>query len=505
MTNLGVFVGNLTSEVKQFESWLGKPVGSVLAYTSENDWNNADPGWQIGSQQYLGGSGRRLRWSIPAWPKADGLAQMRRVAGGQEFSRHQGWARACLAQRSGDTDPIYVRTAWELGGEWFPWTQDAKADPEAFKRALNRFYEAFKSVSPRFRTQFDFVPDRMWIVDDVEVGPEWLYPGDQWIDIISQDVYWHPQYDGNDPVAAFARHNTGLKRGLQYCRDFARARGKRLAVPEWGAPGNRPDLNGARFIELMAAWFQASDCEFADYWNSTSAYDGLLSDGQPSATAAALKKLYLEGVGTTVPVPTPGPTPTPTPSPDLNPVMLYAGTGNDVLVLRISQDYHKAAAQYTVRVDGIQIGSTFSASAKHGVASDTLTLRGEWAVGNHTAVITFLNDDWGGTAATDRNLYLDGASLNGIPIGNSTFDMKSNDSYTVPFTKAGTAPPPNPEPPGDLQARIAELETENAALEAEMVRLSADNAQLRTLHEHLLAVERAAKAAVTALSAALNA
>lgn len=307
MTDLGVFCGNDAAQVRAFETWLGKPVGSVLAYTGNNTWGDADPGWMIGGTQFLGATKRRLRWSIPAWPKTDSLAQMRRVAQGLEYTRHQGWARACLAHRGSDSDPIYIRTAWELGGEWFHWTGDAKADPTNFARAVRQFYGAFKSVSQRFKTQYDFVPDRElftnWVGD--------LYPGDDWIDIISQDVYWHSQYDGTDPVAAFARHNTGLKYGLEFCVGFARARSKGLAIPEWGVPGQDGNtLNGAKFIELIADWMRRNNCVFSDYWNSTSAYDGLLSNGNPAGTAAALKKLFTDGIGTVVVPPPPPPPPT---------------------------------------------------------------------------------------------------------------------------------------------------------------------------------------------------
>lgn len=302
MTSLGIFVGNLATEVAQFEGWLGKPVDAVLGYTSEkNGYADADPGWQIGGGTYLGGSGRRIRWSIPAWPETNGLEEMRSVARGDQYARHQGWARKCLDHRAGDTDPIYVRTAWELGGEWFPWTQNAKDDPAAFINAFRKFTDAFRSVSSRFRMQWDVVPDRG------EVTQWW--PGDGWVDIISQDVYWHPQYDGSDAVAAFNRHKSGDAnwRGLDWVVKYATDRGKGVAVPEWGAPGDRNDLAGDVFINEMAKWLKANNAVFADYWNSTSAYNGLLSDGAPTHTANALKKLYTDGITTTQPPAEPPP------------------------------------------------------------------------------------------------------------------------------------------------------------------------------------------------------
>ncbi len=84
-------------------------------------------------------------------------------------------------------------------------------------------------------------------------------------------------------------------------------------------------------------------------------------------------------------------------------------------MLRISQDYWQADAQYSVRVDGIQIGGTFNAGAVHGAGpTDTLTLRGSWAAGTHQVEVRLLNDAWGGSAATDRNLWIDGATYNDV-------------------------------------------------------------------------------------------
>ena len=58
------------------------------------------------------------------------------------------------------------------------------------------------------------------------------------------------------------------------------------------------------------------------------------------------------------------------------PATLEAGTGPDALVLQISQDAYQGNAQYTVKVDGVQLGGTFTASAWHSSGkSDTLTLQ----------------------------------------------------------------------------------------------------------------------------------
>jgi hypothetical protein len=84
------------------------------------------------------------------------------------------------------------------------------------------------------------------------------------------------------------------------------------------------------------------------------------------------------------------------------PLSLSAGSGPDTLVLKINQDAWQGSAQYTVKVDGVQIGGVFTASALRSSGQfDTLTLKGDWKPGAHRVEVNFLNDAWGGSAATD--------------------------------------------------------------------------------------------------------
>lgn len=142
--------------------------------------------------------------------------------------------------------------------------------------------------------------------------------------------------------------------------------------------------------------------------------------------------------------------PTGTTTPDLSPVSLAFGTGPDTLVLKIAQDFWQGSAQYTVSVDGQAYGGTLTASALRGSGSfDTLTLRGDWGE-KVTLSLRFLNDAWGGTPQTDRNLYLLGVSFNGAELGTSADLMSTGQrSFTLtdPTFAAAPSPPPAPPPP----------------------------------------------------------
>ena len=150
---------------------------AVLGYTSGGDnnseWNWPDPGWQIDTTEYVGATRRPIYWSIPMAPDTAGVAEYQQIANGQHNATFAGWARKMLAyaNRIGDSGPIYVRTTWELGGEWFPWTRPARDNPAVFRNAWRQFCAAFHGVSSRFKMVWDVTGNRALPVDQ-------LYPGD---------------------------------------------------------------------------------------------------------------------------------------------------------------------------------------------------------------------------------------------------------------------------------------------------------------------------------------
>ena len=87
----------------------------------------------------------------------------------------------------------------------------------------------------------------------------------------------------------------------------------------------------------------------------------------------------------------------------------------DTLELEISQDVWRGKAAFTVSVDGAQVGGTLRAAARQvDRQHDTLTLRGDWGEGPHVVTVDFLNDAWGGTTTTDRNLHVEAITWNGV-------------------------------------------------------------------------------------------
>ncbi len=133
---------------------------------------------------------------------------------------------------------------------------------------------------------------------------------------------------------------------------------------------------------------------------------------------AGIQSLYGAPAGTPAPIAPPGST--------------------DVFVLQLSEDAWQGDAQFLVSVDGRQVGDVQMVTASHASGQNqAFTLQGAFGAGAHDLAISFVNDAWGGTANTDRNLYVDSVSYNGTALAQGAAALYSNG--TAHFAVGGTA------------------------------------------------------------------
>jgi beta-glucanase (GH16 family) len=115
----------------------------------------------------------------------------------------------------------------------------------------------------------------------------------------------------------------------------------------------------------------------------------------------------------------------------------------DTLALHISEDAWKGDAEFTVSVDGKQAGGDYTASALHSSGdAGTFLLTGDWGSGVSDVAVSFINDAYGGTPETDRNLYVNSISENGVTYAGTTATMDGNGTDT--FAVGGTTPTVTP-------------------------------------------------------------
>jgi Glycosyl hydrolase family 26 len=273
---LGAYNSNSPEKVIQFETWLGRKVDGILGYTGHANWRDYDG--SVGWAAWLWGKiDRRVLWSIPLIPKGASLTE----AAAGNYNKHYRRAAEILAKYRPRDPVLYIRTGWEFNGDWFPWSAHGKA--EEFKGAFQNFVKEFRSVSPRFRFEWNVN------VGDVGMDPTTAYPGDEYVDIIGMNFYWNTSWDPSDPVAAF-NDMVNRKWGLKWHQDFAKAHGKPTAYSEWGVMSN----DGAAYIELVKEWFGKHDVVYQTYWNSDADFKGMLSKGEYPDTGNAYKASFGE-------------------------------------------------------------------------------------------------------------------------------------------------------------------------------------------------------------------
>ena len=105
-------------------------------------------------------------------------------------------------------------------------------------------------------------------------------------------------------------------------------------------------------------------------------------------------------------------------APDGNDPGLYGATvanalPPDKLSLVVYEDAYKGDCQFTVSVDGVQIGGVLITTGTRS-APQTIIIPASLPKGNHAITVNFLNDLYAGTPSTDRNLYVQSLAIDGI-------------------------------------------------------------------------------------------
>jgi hypothetical protein len=146
-------------------------------------------------------------------------------------------------------------------------------------------------------------------------------------------------------------------------------------------------------------------------------------------------------------------------TPSTTPAAISVGSGADTLTLAMSEDPYLTDAQFSVTVDGTQVGGTLATSASEWQGqTQQFLLHGAWGNGPHTVAVTFLNDAIGAADSrgtydsVDRNVYINALSYDGTKVSSTPwglFNTGDRQSYNVPATTAPNptaTPTPTPAP-----------------------------------------------------------
>ncbi|WP_431301423.1 carbohydrate-binding domain-containing protein [Sediminicoccus sp. BL-A-41-H5] len=120
------------------------------------------------------------------------------------------------------------------------------------------------------------------------------------------------------------------------------------------------------------------------------------------------------------------------------------------LVIVLGAESWQGDPQAEVRVDGVQVWAG-TVSAPHATGGAAISLGQVTAGMAHAVTVSFLNDGWGGSASTDRNLHVEDVRLGGISTGlkaallvngDATLALPMNPPPASMTAPATTTPPP---------------------------------------------------------------
>ncbi len=414
--------------------------------------------------------------------------QFQAFASGQYDSAIQGIVKAWA--QAGFTNQVF-RPGWEMNLQGPTYAGDSAQSQADWVSAFQHVYTVLHQAAAANGVNVQVVWNPGTTNYSNAEATTNLYPGDKYVDVIGADAYsdMYPYSDGTTPATYHDWHtgaedtstaqfiadpvnrthywsnpaatewssdsSGGHSQSLTSLIQFAEQHGKPFAVPETGAGNSNAGTDvsdDAAFPQWLAQQLTVAQAAgekiaFVNPWDSNGGGNyqfSYASNGKPNEAAAWAQNFGAQQTvvattapATVTPVATAPATVTPVAA---APATLSVGSGSDTLALQVSEDAWQGDAQFTVSVDGTQIGGTQTATASHGAGqTQTVNVLGTFSAGLHTATINFLNDAWGGTTATDRNLYVNSATLDSTAVPNAGLTLLSGGPQSFSFNEASPA------------------------------------------------------------------
>lgn len=258
----GVFRGSgKPDQVKEYETWLGKKVSSVLDFvgrapvSSIEPWKNIDnPAWwcnQWKNQPY------RLVLSVAILPNTNfSLAQGARGTYNDHWKK---FASSMVSNGCGDTT---LRLGWEFNGKFYPWAAGGKE--ASFAAYWRQIVDTIRSV-PGQKFIFDWTP----LAGSTAANVEAAWPGSNYVDVLGLDAYDTSTIPASDPQGRW-QNQLNRPYGLVWHAAFAQKMGKPLSFPEWGITVRKEDSLGGgdnpSYLTNMWNWFKMHDVAYNLYF-----------------------------------------------------------------------------------------------------------------------------------------------------------------------------------------------------------------------------------------------
>ena len=237
------------SYTTSFAGWRGT---SLRVVTGWIDWKN---GWS-GMYQYASGSSpRTMRGKSPYLSFAHGLfpsgGSISACANGSYDSQQKEVARRLAQNGAGDAE---IRLGWEASGDWYPWSAPGKP-ADQWKACFTRVAKAMKAGAPGLRIGW-------FVAKKGRIDVRTIYPDGAPISTIGVSHY-------DDDQARFGNETyLGGPWGLLAFCNFAKSKGKKFAIGEWGV-GRRGD--NPSYIQKMHDFLRqcSGNLAYEAYFNTS--------------------------------------------------------------------------------------------------------------------------------------------------------------------------------------------------------------------------------------------
>lgn len=252
----------------------GRAVDVLAVFPTRDSWETILQDWWMSPTAVPPDFTGTLAVGVPLFP-SDGSFEA--AAAGTDAARWEELGRL-IATRYPDA---YVRPGWEFNIPNWPWATTPDT-VQSYRKAFRHAALGLRRGGPGLRIVFNPNEGRGGSLPDASLA----YPGDDVVDVVGIDAYdWYPAYSGS----GWDEHRT-KDQGWDYWADFARAHGKRFALPEWGvmagseaSGGDNPD-----YIEHVMRWLgqHADLVAFDAYFEETQDYCRCALSQNPRAAAA---------------------------------------------------------------------------------------------------------------------------------------------------------------------------------------------------------------------------
>ncbi|WP_226345330.1 malectin domain-containing carbohydrate-binding protein [Agilicoccus flavus] len=273
----GVFSMHKASEATSFENNRGAKNDVLAVFPTRDSWSSIHELWWMDSQRVPAGFTGTLNVGMPLFPKNGNLST---AAAGGYNAEWEKFARNLAAKYP----TAYVRPGWEMNlPGWY--YHATPANSAQWKQAFRHAVISMRRAAPGLRMVFNpnEGPGQTGTLDAAV-----FWPGDDVVDIVGIDAYdWDPPFTTSANIA----YHRDKAYGWNHWLNFAKAHGKKFALPEWGvAPANSGSGgDNPTYIDFVYGWLQANrdHIAFETYFQESDSYiRSNLFSGSPKASSA---------------------------------------------------------------------------------------------------------------------------------------------------------------------------------------------------------------------------